>query len=247
MKTLNLFKALTIILLAAFVSSCEKNDDNLNSKTAIKFQATNQTAKLATAKTTVADGLVVESFKINIAEIEIEFNEDDPMFATDSVASDYDLNGPFEIDLIKEGNALETVIASNVELPAAAYDEIEFEFDMNENPESELFKKTVLLKGTINEMPFIFWSDEELELEIEFEEQVQLQDASSAMLAISFDLTALFNTAMGGIDISSAVDGNEDGIIEISPNDRDGNNKLAEKIYERLEQIIEAFEDQYDD
>ncbi|HZJ74504.1 MAG TPA: hypothetical protein VFC87_06840 [Perlabentimonas sp.] len=251
MKTLNLIKAIMIISLAVFLSSCEKDNnndhDNPMSKTTFKFQATTQTAKMANAKTTVADGLVVESFMINIAEIEIEFDEDDPMFETDSVASDYDLEGPFEIDLIKEGNPFETIIASNVELPAAAYSEIEFEFDKNKNQDSDLFGKTTIIEGTINETPFIFWSDEDIELEIEFEELVYLEEATSTMLAISFDLTALFNPEMGGIDITSATDGNGDGIIEIYPGDPDGNSKLAEKIYEKLEDIIEAFEDKYDD
>lgn len=244
MKTANLTKALIVLSLAALISSCTK-DENVN-KTAIRFQSTNQTATSAIQKSALANGVILESFKINISEIEIEFDENDPMFATDSIATDYELKGPFEIDLMKDGKTLGETIVKNVNLPLAAYDEIEFEFDKNKNADSEMYGKTVIITGTIDGIPFTFWSDEEMELEIEFDELVTLEDASSALLTVSFDLNALFNPALGGIDITSAKDGNEDGKIEINPRDPDGNKELAKKIYKKLEQIIEAFEDKYD-
>jgi len=247
MKTLNLFKSVLIISLAVFLSSCDK-DDELKNKTAIKFEANYLTAaKTSIVKSTLADAVIIESFKINIEEIEIEFDDNDPMFATDSVATDYELEGPFEIDLVKDGHALETTIVKSVELPAAAYDEIEFKFRESENSISDMYGKSILIEGTINGTPFIFWSDEEIEVEIEFEELVHLDEASKAVLTISFDLASLFNTTAGGIDISSALDGNENGIIEIYPEDPDGNSDLADQIWEKIEVIIEAFEDQYDD
>jgi hypothetical protein len=49
------------------------------------------------------------------------------------------------------------------------------------------------------------------------------------------------------IDLSNAADGNENGIIEIYPGDPDGNNDLADLLWDRLEDIIEAFEYSMDD
>jgi len=247
MKTLNLMKTVVILSLLAIFSSCSKDDDEVKNKTAIKFQATYPTSKSADLKSTLVDGIALESFKINIAEIEFEFDDDDPLFDDDSIATDYELDGPFEIDLMVDGNPLETIIVNNVELPAAAYDEIEFEFDMNKNRNSELYGKTTIIKGTIDGTPFIFWSDDEIEMEIEFDELFYLEDAANAMLTVSFDLGALFNPALGGINISSATDGNQDGVIEIHHDDPDGNSNLAKLIWKRMEHIIEAFEDQYDD
>ena len=239
-------KTVVILSLLAIFSSCSKDDDEVKNKTAIKFQATYPTSKSADLKSTLVDGIALESFKINISEIEIEFDENDPMFATDSIATDYELKGPFEIDLMKDGKTLGETIVKNVNLPLAAYDEIEFEFDKNNNKGSEMYGKSVIITGSIDGKPFTFWSDEEMELEIEFDELVTLEDASSALLTVSFDLNALFNPALGGIDITSAKDGNEDGKIEINPRDPDGNKELAKRIYKKLEQIIEAFEDKYD-
>lgn len=244
MKTANLFKVLMIISLALFLSSCKK--DEKTSLTTIKFEASYSTAKSTSVKSSNTVGIVIESFKINIEEIEIEFDDDDPLFATDSCVTDIELEGPFEIDLVKDGNALETTIANNVELPLAAYEEIEFEFRESENSISEMFGKSILIKGTIDGIPFIFWSDEEFEVEIEFDELVNLEEARQAVLIVSFDLASLFDSAIGGIDITSATDGNENGIIEIYPGDPDGNSDLADLIWEKIEYIIEAFEEKYD-
>lgn len=245
MKTVNLIKTLVLITLMAFMASCTK-DDNVN-RVSIRFQSTYQTAAPTNQKNALASDVTLESFKINIAEIEIEFDDDDPLFENDSVASEYELKGPFEIDLMHDGEALQQIIVSNLDLPSAAYDEIEFEFDKNTNSSSEMYKKTVVITGDIYETPFTFWSDEEMELEIEFDEVVYIDDVSNALLTVSFDLDLLFNPALGGIDITNAKDGNGDGVIEISPKDTDGNNELAERIYKKLEKIIEAFEDRYDD
>ncbi len=240
MRTLLLIKTAIILSLALLVSSC--NDEKAD--VGIKFTATNATTA---TKSAALEGVVIESFKINVQEIEIEFNDDDPLFASDSVATDYELEGPFEINLMEEGNTLESMLVTNIELPYAAYDEIEFEFEESENSISDMFGKSMLVEGTINGTPFIFWTDEEIEVEIEFEETVYLDEASQAVLVVSFDISSMFNPLAGGIDISNAADTNENGIIEIYPEDPDGNSDLADMLWENIEDAIEAFEDMYDD
>jgi hypothetical protein len=253
MKTINnfpnLLKTAGLFLFSlAVMSSCNKDETEVKNGTSIQFKSTYE-APVGTAglKSTANQDIVIASFKINIEEIEIEFNDDDPMFATDLFATDYELDGPFEINLVADGNALETVIINNVELPVADYDEIEFKFRESDNSISEMYGKSILVKGTINGTPFIFWTDEEIEVEIEFEDVFTLGEASIAMLTVSFDIASLFDPAKGGIDLSNAADGNENGVIEIYPGDPDGNNDLADLLWNRLEDIIEAFEDSMDD
>ncbi len=240
----NTVKITRILILALvfpfFFVSCDKDDD-LKGGLSIKFKATENTLK-----SSPADNIVIESFVINIGEIELEFDDNDPLFETDSIASDIELEGPFEVDLMSSGNPLSTTIVQNVELPQAAYDEIEFKFRESENPISEMLGKSILVKGTINGTPFIFWTDEEIEVEIEFENNVLLEEAEMAVITVSFDILALFDPAQGGIDISGATDGNGNGIIEIYPEDPDGNEDLADQLWDKLEDIIEAFEDQFD-
>lgn len=228
-----------VLALPILFISCDK--DELRSGLSIRFQANQSTLKIS-----AANNIVIESFTINIGEIELEFDDNDPLFASDSIATDIELKGPFEVDLMKDGNPLATLIAQNVELPQAAYDEIEFKFRESKNANSEMSGKSILVKGTINGTPFIFWTDEEIEVEIEFENNVFLEDAQMAYITVTFDIMSLFYPALGGVDISGATDGNGNGIIEIYPEDPDGNEDLADKLWDRLEDIIEAFEDQFD-
>lgn len=245
MKTRNFFSFLMIAGLSVLLFSCGK--DEMNSNAVIKFESIYQTAKSAPFYGSLSEGVVIEGFKINIEEIEIEFDDDDPMFESDSTYSDFEFKGPFEVDLMEDGNPLEATILNNVSLPEAAYEEIEFSFDENENPTSEMYGKSILITGTLEGIPFIFLTDEEFEVEIEFEELVYIDDASNAILTVQFDLGTLFSPEAGGVDLGQAADGNGDGVIEIYPGDPDGNSDLAELILEKMEDIIEAFEERDDD
>ena len=249
----NLLKtAVTILFSIAVLTSCEKDEPGKGGVT-FKFTASYQTSATVSTKSSssvnngeLSNGVVIESFKVNIKEIELEFDDDHPLFETDSVASDIELEGPFEIYLMLEGNILEPVIAENVGLPAAPYKEIEFEFDASENSISEMFMKSILVKGTIDGTPFIFWQDDSFDVEIEFDYNVYLDEVNQAIIIVSFDIASLFDPARGGIDISHAKDGNGHGIIEIYPDDPDGNEELADRFMVRLEDIIDAFEEMYD-
>lgn len=240
MKALNFFKVLFIVSVVVFLYSCSK-DEAVSNRVGVKFKA-NRT----TVKTNNAADVVISSFKINTTEIELEFNEKDPHFTSNPVATDIDLKGPFEIDLMKSGNLMETVIVNNIDLPEAAYDEIEFKFDDNKLATSEMFGKTMLIKGTINGKPFVYYTNEEFEVEIEFENQILLDDARNSLLTVSFNLSGLFTTSLGGVDLSAAVDGNKNGTIEIYPSDTDGNKALASLISQKIKSIIKAFEEKYD-
>lgn len=241
-KHLTLIKTMALSLaLSVGLISCQKEE--IEGGLSLRFKVADPA--LATKSTTM-DALTLETFKINIGEIELEFDDNDPLFATDLVASEYELEGPFEIDLLSEGNPLAAVIASHVELPVAAYDEIEFEFSKSENSISDMFGKAFLVEGTINGTPFIFWTDEEIGVEIEFEQDFLLGEAELAMVTVSFDILSLFDPTVG-INILNAADGNANGIIEIYPDDPDGNSELAELLAENLEEVIEALEDQWEE
>ncbi len=82
-------------------------------------------------------------------------------------------------------------------------------------------------------MNFIFTHDFEKEFSIDYEDNNQslIINNNSYDLVLNFDLNQWLST----IDLSTAVDGNGDGTIEISPNDPDGNNNLANQLNENLE------------
>ena len=135
-------------------------------------------------------------------------------------------------------------VFTSANIPNGTYEEIEFEFEKSRDSSSELFGKTILIKGLIEDVPFEFWYDMEVEVEVDFDDSnVDITVSSSGNeITILFDLNEVFDIA-SGIDLTSAQDGNGDGLIEISPNDDDGNRNLARRLKEKLEESIELLDD----
>ncbi len=131
-----------------------------------------------------------------------------------------------------------------MDVPNGDFEELEFKFDRSTDPNSDLFGKSVLIQGTINDIPFIFWNDFEDEVEVDFEESefdISIRSNTEGII-IEFDLSEVFDV-VSGVDLSQAADGNENGTIEISPEDPDGNNSLAETIRERIKTAIDLLDD----
>lgn len=58
----------------------------------------------------------------------------------------------------------------DVTVPNGRYEELEFKINKNIDENSEMFGKSVLLKGTINDVPFVYWHDFMDEVEVDFED-----------------------------------------------------------------------------
>lgn len=182
----------------------------------------------------------LSSFKVNFTEIELEFDEikgGDPFYNGDD---DIELKGPFEVELLSP-IAIQLV---NIQLPNGKLEEIEFEFDKSKNAQSPLFNQSMRMEGTINGFPFVFWHDFEEEIELEFDDgspNGMISNDENGII-INFDLSAVLN-ATPTVDLSLAVDGNRDGIIEISPKDEDGNRALAEAMKVAIKAQIDLLDD----
>lgn len=243
MKTLKL--GVLALSLAFGFTACSSDDSSApgENQGTLKIVANASYGDLGNRTTSgIADANVtLSSFLINIEEIELEFADDhdrlDNYYNSDD---DIELKGPFEYDLLS-GDEFELV---NVYIPNGIYEEIEFEFDKSENPDSELYGKSMQLKGEINGQPFVFWHDFEEEIEIDFDdaERNLIINNNSLEIAIHFDL----NAVLANVDLSTATDNDGDGIITISPQDTDGNNGLANALKEAIKDQIELMEDMYD-
>ena len=123
-------------------------------------------------------------------------------------------------------------------------EEIEFEFDKSTNAQSNLYGKSMQMEGTINGTPFVFWHDFEEEIEVEFEDgtpnTIVYNDENG--IVIHFDLTAVLD-ATPSVNLANAVDGNGNGIIEIGPNDTDGNQALAQAMKQAIKAQIDLLDD----
>src|SRR5690606_6660397 len=156
------------------------------------------------------------------------FKEIDLELLAGFYASDDDiaLKGPFKTDLVS-GNSIQSL---DIELPNGVKEEIYFEFDTSENQTTDVFGRGLLWTGEINGQSFVFWHDFEDEIEIDYEDSDQnlIINNDTKEVVINFDINAVLSM----VDLSTATDGDGDGVITISPEDMDGNNDLAEALKE---------------
>ena len=230
-------QSLMMTMAVALLAGCTK-EDKVDGTTAILFTSSfNQSGK-------VQSNVVLEDFIVNISEIELEYDEDDDLYGDDDVYQDVELMGPFTLNLMDNGATLTQPLA-NIDLPAGLYDEIEFEFEKSRQADSPILGKSIQISGTINSIPFVFFTDEEYEVEVEFEngQTLTITQLEDVVLQIEFDLTGLFGANSGAVNLNNAQDGNNDGLIEIHANDPDGNQALAEQIEDLLDDIIYSYED----
>jgi hypothetical protein len=251
MKNSGVIKLFALLAIGTFfLSSCDK-DGFQDGNVQIVFSAKLPTTSSQTQGFRLNESVVINEFKINIHEIELELDDDYRYINEDGKVSSDDeieLKGPFEIDLVRNGQSISQKI-TELNLPNAVYEEIEFEIEKGKVSNSEMFRKSILIRGTYEGTPFEFWTDEEEDFEIEFDDDrgFTLEEGSKAIMKLEFDLSDIFNPERGGVDLANAIDGNEDGILQIYPNDPDGNQALARAIWNRIENSIEAFEDSFDD
>ena len=228
MKNIKLFLGTALLLLA--LNSCSKEDSSSTVVTKIAAKATYTGAKTSRAASVVA----LSSFKVNLKEIRFKYEDE---FDDDRSSDDNDdffdgednfkLKGPFELELL---NGPINIVATNI--PQGVFEEVRFKLDKNETPTSEMFNKSVQIKGTIDGKPFVFWHFTEETFEVDYEDAANniVVGENTISLVLNFNL----DEVLANMDLSSAKDGNGNGIIEISPQDPDGNQSLAHLFKELI-------------
>lgn len=206
--------------------SCSKDDEQTSDNLTIKARATYASNRLAGFRANAA--VTLNSFKINLKEIEFEMDDDfssgDGFYGDDD---DIELRGPFELNLLNG-----TTEITSLDVPNGVYKEVEFKMAKNTTSGNAMFNKSIEIKGTIDGTPFEFWHNVEEDFEIDYDNTNQNIVVTDNTTTVFFDFD--LNAAINSIDFSVATDGDGDGIIEINPNDTDGNQSLANLIKDRI-------------
>jgi hypothetical protein len=244
-KKRSAFKWMALVLLGSTVfAACNNDDPAANGTVILKMNATSPTGSTINGRTQTTT--VISDFKVAIREIEFEFDEEDSHFDTDSSFNeDVKLKGPFVLNVLEQNEFVEQLITT-VNVPNARYEEVEFNLHKNADA-GDMNGKSILITGTIDGKPFVFWHDTDEEFEIDFEnaDTDLVINANTAAMAINFQLERLFSAVKGGANLSLATDGDGDGVIEINPGstDNDGNKDLADAIKNLLEDAADLIDD----
>lgn len=226
-----------LIASALFIVGCSK-DDNDDSRIRLSLDALN--ANGATAKSTSFTGknnenVIFTDFRISIRDVVFK-NDDDPNSNLDT--DEIQFRGPYQIDLLNDGDALSQTIG-DVVVPDGMYKELRFKFHKDEDlpATDKLFDKSIYIEGTIDGQPFIFWHDTSENLDVGRSTGVKVV-GSMANFTVEFDISQ-FLSSLKQIDLSQALDGNENGIIEIFPNDEDGNQDIADDLKDNIKETAD--------
>ncbi len=235
-------KFLVLALSAgSLLLSCSKSSDpSANSNVSLTIGGTTLNGKttiggrVETGSRTDATSITLTEVKVNIREIQFDFDREDDHFKKDSSFhddKDAKLKGPFIVDLINAGSFVDQVITS-VDIPNAKYEKVSFKLaPSTEN--GPMNGKSILIKGTAGTTPFEFWFNGKARFGAKFPDSTLVASGAAVQLAIKLELDKALAVA-NGVDFSKLQDGNKDGTITIDPLNTDGNKNVAEKIFNAL-------------
>ena len=244
----NLFLVLIVIAGSTFFFSCKKDDAIYPNKS--KVQLIINSSQTVPVKAPAAyssmnnaiSTLTLESFKVNITEIEFGIDEEAEGVSgdvLDSLVEANEFKGQFLVDLLSQ-KALDGLSIGSTYIPNAIYEEIEFKMKPStDNSKPDTYNRTVYITGMLNGKPLKFWTTEEFEYKIEFPDGSNFSlTGDNFKLYLDFSLGLVINS-FNQFDFSTVHDGNNNGVYEIGPNDTDGNTELAHYIADAMENSFE--------
>ncbi|HEU5171764.1 MAG TPA: hypothetical protein VFU46_14545 [Gemmatimonadales bacterium] len=185
---------------------------------------------------TFSDGsntLVITRAQVVLREIELERAGEDGVCdgLNDDACEELSL-GPILADLPLTAGAEQTIV---VDVPAGAYDQVEFEIHKPTDDDDPAFvaanpafnDRSIRVEGTYNGNPFVFTSDLNIEQEIELATPLTIAESGAVDLTLFVDVSQWFQTGGSLLDPATADLG--------QPNEG--------LVKENIKNSIEAFED----
>jgi len=215
-------------ILATFIlAACSKDEDS--GSVSITFKGVNETLKSANKAATVVE---ITDFKLSFRDV--EFKADESEFDT----NDVQFRGPYDVDLMSETDALSQTIGT-VDIADGTYNIVRFKLHKSKDRsiDDPLFDKSIYLEGTIDGIPFEFWHDTSENFDIETTSGI-IVSGNSVEVVVEFNIDQFLNS-LHNIDLSLALDDDGNGLIEINPNDDDGNGDIADALKENIKEAAD--------
>lgn len=142
-------------------------------------------------------------------------------------------NSPQVLTLLEDGMIYEPIVAI-----AMAYNGVygKLDFDLvqakNVPEDDDIYGLSIFVRSQ--------WFDTPAQLYIDLEDEVNIQFNKGIEVAGSVDLylTLYLDTLLEGIDPNLVSDGNGDGMVEVGPNNEDGNGEAYDAIIANLENSL---------
>lgn len=243
---LNLLMPLAIVVA---LGSCNKDDENLNpGESQITLKGTAETTAGASANARVSVGAFsVTHFQVGVQSFDMYYAATTDLKAgvdissltlrsTASAGLTTAASQPKTNILIQDGSYVTTVIGEGL-TPNGNYSEVTFKLFQNNSASAESFArgKSLYILGNVNGKPVRVWMVAEESIRAQAASTNGYEVKSQSDLFIKFNLNSLF----ANMNLATALDTNGDGIIDIGPNNVDGNGALHTKIRSNLNSSVE--------
>lgn len=232
MKKVKSFLAVAMIATMGFLVSCENENPSPMGTVNLKFAASG--IDIANSGGRTAAAIEITDFQISIRDVILITDQDD--------STEVAFRGPYQLDLLNGSDAVSETIGSAI-VPNGVYKELRFKFHKDEDlsPSEPLFDRSIFIAGTIGDKPFELWHDTSENFDIGKSTGIVVND-NVVNLTVNFTINQFLNSHTI-IDLSQAVDGNEDGLIEINTNDPDGNKEIVDALKENIKISADLLEE----
>lgn len=230
------------LAMGVVLSNCSDEDENSVGMVNLKVTASgsniiNTGGRLSGGR--LSAEIVISEFKIAIRDIAFK-NDDDENADFDTMEIKF--RGPYILDLLVGGDAIEQSLGAE-EIPDGTYQELRFKMhkDTDLPATDPLFDRSIYLAGTIDGTPFEMWHDTSENLDVGRSTGVVVS-ANTVNMTVNFTIDQFLNS-QNQIDLADAQDGNGDGLIEISTEDDDGNNDLADALKDNIKAAADLLDE----
>ncbi len=233
MKRTTIFQRMFVGLAAtAIVASCTQNEEavpDTQSQVSMKATVADSSDPNARTSSLVYGNLTFTDLKMSVDRVRLHLRAtgDDPRPTIVNVNA----KGQQVLTLVEDGNILLAPIG-DVNAYNGIYGKLNFDLVPTTSvpEEDEMHGHSVLVKADWNGIPAQLALDMEEEVNVQFNKGIEVDGAQELVLTLYMD------RLLEGIDPSTIADGNGNGLIEIGPNDEDGN----DAIYQQLKANIES-------
>lgn len=236
MKTMKSWKSIFLAASAGILLiSCTENDIPLEGESEVVISATvgsSEESPNARTNNLVYGNIAITDVSISVDNIKLKLKADSKDDRKPKEAH-FNINHPLTLTLVKDGRVLVAPLARGLArhgiYGSAAFDLVKAS-DVSET--HEMYGYSVITKATWFDVPAVMYLDLEEEVELKFKKDLVVNGAQNMVLTLYMD------KFLAGVAPTLVSDGNGDGLIEVGPNDEDGNGEAYEAIKANIEDAL---------
>jgi hypothetical protein len=237
MKTIKIWQsALLVGSVAGMLFSCTENDDApLEGESEVTISATvgnSESSPNARTNSLVYGNISITDVRMSVDNVKMILRAK----SNDSKKPDIfqiRTNSPHTLTLVREGQV--AVVPMGVgRVYNGVYGRVDFDLvKASDVPETdEMYGYSVITKATWFGIPAVMYLDIEEEVLVQFNKGLEVNGAKNVLLTLYMD------KFLEGIPPSSVADGNSDGVIEVGPNNEDGNAEAYEMLVANIKEAL---------